>query len=162
MRRRRWACILLAASLFSGGWHTAFAYAQPQGGAAGWEAAVTAESKQAEGTRAESGQADTQAVGGQSETAQEENSRDSKAGDQQEGWPEETEGSYTYVVLADQTVKITKYQGSGWDVQIPSELGGHTVSCIGEYAFSSGSMAQVSLPEGVRVIEKYAFSQLQM
>ena len=159
MRRRRWACILLAASLFASGWHTAFAYARPQGGAAGWEAAVTAESKQAEGTRAESGQADTQAVGGQSETVQEENSRDSKAGDPQEGWQEETEGSYTYVVLADQTVKITKYQGSGWDVQIPSELGGHTVSCIGEYAFSSGSMAQVSLPEGVRVIEKYAFSQ---
>ena len=135
MRRRRWACILLAASLFASGWHTAFAYAQPQGGAAGWEAAVTAESKQAEDTQAESRQADSQAVGGQPGTAQEENGRDSGAGDLQEGQPEETEGGYTYVLLADQTVKITKYQGSGWDVQIPSELGGHTVSCIVEYAF---------------------------
>ena len=89
MRRRRWACILLAASLFASGWHTAFAYAQPQGGAAGWEAAVTAESKQAEDTQAESRQADSQAVGGQPGTAQEENGRDSGAGDLQEGQPEE-------------------------------------------------------------------------
>ena len=83
---------------------------------------------------------------------------------------ERTSGYYTYILLDDGTVKITGYYGPEKDVHIPSELDGHPVSIIGgnsrgydddhNYygAFNSKKYVEsVTIPDGVKTIERFAF-----
>ena len=95
---------------------------------------------------------------------------------------------YAYKVNADQTVTITKFLGpvdsanhvdstnnGPYDIEIPTELGGHTVTGLGEYSFSGYlSAAQsnepyqfgrnihsVTIPQSVTSIGDYAFSRCE-
>ena len=67
-------------------------------------------------------------------------------------------GEYTYHKLADGTVKITKYNGKAETLEVPGELGGKTVTGIGDYAFSDCvRLRSVSLPDSVTSIGQMAF-----
>ena len=43
------------------------------------------------------------------------------------------------------------------ELVIPAEIGGKPVTQIGEYAFSDAKITSVQIPEGIRIIGKYAF-----
>lgn len=70
-------------------------------------------------------------------------------------------GDYEYTILADGTVEISKYNGSGGDVTIPGTIDGKMVTSIGSYAFSpedsTVQISKVTIPESVTVIGEYAF-----
>ncbi len=69
-----------------------------------------------------------------------------------------TSGDYEYSVLDDGTAGITKYNGNGVDVTIPSMLDGYTVTSIGTSAFENHSnLTSVSIGNNVKVIEGFAF-----
>ncbi|MGN1047018.1 MAG: leucine-rich repeat domain-containing protein [Eubacteriales bacterium] len=74
----------------------------------------------------------------------------------------ETEGDFTYTVK-DGTAEITSYTGNADSLNIPSELGGYTVTSIGEKAFYKSSLgtvspAQIVIPSSVTSIGRYAFA----
>ncbi len=67
-------------------------------------------------------------------------------------------GEYTYHKLSDGTVKITKYNGKAETLEVPGELGGKTVTGIGDYAFSDCvRLRSVKLPDSVTSIGDLAF-----
>ena len=69
------------------------------------------------------------------------------------------EKEYSYQVLDNNTVKILQYEGLNPEVVVPDTLDGHTVSVIGEYAFSK-TMVQVTsvkLPDTVTALEDKVF-----
>ena len=67
-------------------------------------------------------------------------------------------GEYTYHKLPDGTVKITKYNGKAETLEVPGELGGKTVTGIGDYAFSDCvRLRSVKLPDSVTSIGQMAF-----
>ena len=56
------------------------------------------------------------------------------------------------------TGTITSYIGTGGAVEIPSTIGGTTVSAIGDYAFDGKStITSISIPDSVTSIGKWAF-----
>lgn len=58
----------------------------------------------------------------------------------------------------DSGVTITEYKGTGEDVKIPGEIGGKSVTKIGEVAFySCTSLTSVSIPDSVTTIGVSAF-----
>ena len=70
----------------------------------------------------------------------------------------ETYEDFEYEVLDDGTVEIKGYNGTGGDVDIPSEIDGKKVKRIGEYAFDSDqSIESIVIPDSVESIELYAF-----
>ncbi len=72
-----------------------------------------------------------------------------------------TSGDYTYVVLEDNTAKITKYNSAEEIVtlDIPSSLDDYTVSIIGSEAFAGVSTIKVvNFPETLVKIEPNAFT----
>lgn len=67
-------------------------------------------------------------------------------------------GSYAYELLEDNTAKITAYLGSESELLIPSELDGHTVTCLDSYAFfGCKSLTSVTIPDSVTRIDKFTF-----
>ena len=71
-----------------------------------------------------------------------------------------TSGDYTYKILEDGSVAITRYSGKEEELTIPSELNGLKVTTIGENAFNyCKSLVSVSIPEGVVSVEDAAFFQ---
>ena len=73
------------------------------------------------------------------------------------------EGDYTYSVLSDGTAKITKYNGTESNVTVPAELGGKTVSEIGEKAFQDNDeIESVTIPDGIKTIGTSAFADCDM
>ncbi len=67
-------------------------------------------------------------------------------------------GEYTYHKLPDGTVEITKYNGKAETLEVPGELGGKTVTGIGDYAFSDCvRLRSVKLPDSVTSIGDLAF-----
>ena len=73
----------------------------------------------------------------------------------------ETWGDYEYTVLEDGTVEITKYTGSGGEIEIPSEIDGKTVTGIGEFAFGScDGLINIYIPKTIKTVGKAAFSSL--
>lgn len=72
---------------------------------------------------------------------------------------ENKSGTYTYEVLSDKTVKITKYNADEETVNIPAELDGKAVTSIGEYAFFElEKTKKIIVSEGVTKIEDWAIS----
>jgi len=70
----------------------------------------------------------------------------------------ETDGDYTYEVLADGSAEITDYTGSAATLTIPSEIGGYKVTSIGRYAFSNcQTLTTVTIPDGVTSLKYEAF-----
>lgn len=70
----------------------------------------------------------------------------------------ETYGDFEYKVLDDGTVEISKYNGTGGEVSIPSEIDGKKVTSIGYIAFDScESLKSVTIPKSVESIEERAF-----
>lgn len=66
---------------------------------------------------------------------------------------------YTYSIISDTEVCITKYSGTDTDVSVPSEIDGYTVTKIGEKAFFRSTTVQnVVIPEGVTEIGEQCFS----
>lgn len=71
----------------------------------------------------------------------------------------ETSGDYDYKILSDGTAQITKYNGSGKTLVIPSTLGGKKVTSIGSSAFEiTVGLKSVTIPNGVTSIGYRAFS----
>jgi hypothetical protein len=73
-----------------------------------------------------------------------------------------TSGDYTYVVLEDGTIKITKYNGTSDEIErdLPSEIDGKTVTVIGKEAFAGAEgLTVVNFPTGLVKIEERAFAE---
>ena len=70
-----------------------------------------------------------------------------------------TYGDYEYSLINGGTeVKITGYSGSDTEIVIPSEIGGKTVTRIGNYAFRNCSgLTSIVLPDSLKTIGDYAF-----
>ncbi len=75
-------------------------------------------------------------------------------------WGSEDEGkSFTYIKKSDGTAKIQKYTGKRRYVTVPSEIGGLTVTEIGESAFADNDrIRSVSLPSSIKQIMAKAFA----
>ena len=68
--------------------------------------------------------------------------------------------TYTYTILTDDTIKITKYKGTDESIVIPSEIDGKKVTVIGSSAFYGfKSLKNIEIPDGITSIESYAFCQ---
>ena len=68
--------------------------------------------------------------------------------------------TYTYTILTDDTIKITKYKGTDESIVIPSEIDGKKVTVIGSSAFYGfKSLKNIEIPDGITSIENYAFCQ---
>ena len=72
----------------------------------------------------------------------------------------ETSGEYTYSINSDNlTCTITKYNGAGGDVTIPSSLDAYTVTAIGNNAFMEvTTLNNITIPNSVTSMGKQAFA----
>ena len=61
----------------------------------------------------------------------------------------ETSGDFEYIVHEDNTVTITNYIGAGGDVEIPSQIDGHTVDSIDMFTFATSVSMTLTIPETV-------------
>ncbi len=69
----------------------------------------------------------------------------------------EASGDYDYEIQED-GVEITKYNGNGGDVVIPSKINGEKVIGIGDWAFSEcTSLTSLTIPDSVSSIGDGAF-----
>src|SRR5690625_310753 len=66
-------------------------------------------------------------------------------------------GDYEYKENGSGTVTITNYNGAGGDVVIPEQLGGKSVTTIGNSAFEDKKITSIHIPESVTTIETGAF-----
>ncbi len=65
---------------------------------------------------------------------------------------------YKYVINKESnSITITKYLGDNATVWIPEEIGGYTVTAIGDKCFQKQSLTSVCIPETVRTIGNNAF-----
>ena len=72
----------------------------------------------------------------------------------------ETDGNFEYYVISEEekTCAITHYDGSAYELTIPSQLNGYTVTKIGDFTFSdSTSLERVIIPDSVTHIGSGAF-----
>lgn len=67
-------------------------------------------------------------------------------------------GSLSYKVLENNTIKITSFDDSVTEVEIPSEIDGCPVTTIGITAFLGKKLTSITIPEGITTIERSAFS----
>ena len=72
--------------------------------------------------------------------------------------PEKTEGDYSYTELEDGTVEITKYNGSESAVDIPAQIGGKSVTVIGDSAFYGNGAESITMPDTITAIYSNAFT----
>lgn len=71
-----------------------------------------------------------------------------------------TSGDFEYAVLSEEekTCAITQYNGSAYELTIPSQLNGYKVTSIGREAFCDcTSLGSVIIPDSVTSIKRYAF-----
>ena len=69
----------------------------------------------------------------------------------------ETSGDYEYELLEDGTAAITKYNGNGGDVSIPSIFGDYTVTSIGVSAFEQTGITRITIPSSIANIGECSF-----
>ena len=71
-----------------------------------------------------------------------------------------TDDGYYYKITEEETVTITKYDGTDTVLMIPDSIDGLSVTSIGERAFENcRNIESVTIPQGVEKIETYAFNQ---
>lgn len=69
------------------------------------------------------------------------------------------EQSWKWDEVEDDTIRVIEYIGTDTDVVIPSQINGKDVTVIGKKAFKKGqNIASLTIPYGVEIIEKGAFS----
>ncbi|MBQ3603813.1 MAG: leucine-rich repeat protein [Clostridia bacterium] len=72
---------------------------------------------------------------------------------------EYTEGNYTYTVSGGKAKIVSFPETAGGDIEIPSKLGGYTVTEIGSYSFyACTTLDSVVIPSTVTAIGNYAFA----
>ena len=82
----------------------------------------------------------------------------STLGSQIEASAETQSGDWEYSVTANKAT-ITRYTGDETAVEIPSEIGGYSVTSIGGYAFNNcTSLTSITIPNSVTSIGNWAFS----
>ena len=65
---------------------------------------------------------------------------------------------FTYTIRDDGTAVILKYKGNDKDVVVTSQIGGNTVTEIGQYAFEAAwDIETLTLPDTITVIGEQAF-----
>ena len=64
---------------------------------------------------------------------------------------------YSYKILADGTIEITRYSGMTTQIVIPGSIDGYVVTSIGREAFYKSNIESIIIPEGVTTIGKMAF-----
>ncbi len=64
---------------------------------------------------------------------------------------------FEFSLNSDNTVSVTKYNGSDTDIVIPSLFNGRAVTAIGERAFAKKRLQTVTFPETLTTIHKQAF-----
>ncbi len=69
----------------------------------------------------------------------------------------ETSGNYEYEINSDDTVTITKYNGTAKTLLLPSYLDGKKVTSIKGYAFNGSSVVTVTIPSTYTSIPGYSF-----
>ena len=70
-----------------------------------------------------------------------------------------TSGDYEYTLNDDGSASITKYNGEADALTVPAELDGHTVTSIGDSAFSRcDSLTTITLPDSVTSIGDEVFN----
>ena len=71
---------------------------------------------------------------------------------------EESYNDFSYMVLSDNTVEITKYNSSNTVVSVPAEINGRKVTSIGAKAFYGlKTITKIELPETINSIGEKAF-----
>ena len=71
-----------------------------------------------------------------------------------------TEDGFYYEVGDDGNVTITRYAGEGGDVTVPEEIGGNSVTAIGDHAFwKNQDVTSVTIPDNVTTIGDSVFSR---
>lgn len=69
---------------------------------------------------------------------------------------------YVYRVLEDGTAEVLRTRSVAQKLVIPSEIDGHTVTSIGEYAFDyNDSVTEVILPDTIKKINRCAFDNCE-
>lgn len=68
-----------------------------------------------------------------------------------------TSGAFSYKVLEDDTIKITDFDDSVTEVEIPAEIDGKKVTAIGNKAFFNAKITSVNIPDSVVSIGDEAF-----
>ena len=68
-----------------------------------------------------------------------------------------TDGEFTYELLEDSTCKITGYNGTSMDVEIPETIDGYAVTMIGDHAFQYDEITSVVFHDTIIRIGGYAF-----
>ena len=67
-------------------------------------------------------------------------------------------GDFKYIVDEDGNAQITRYIGDASILSVPSSIGDHTVTSIGQSAFSRCTgLTQISLPDSINSIDWWAF-----
>ena len=69
-----------------------------------------------------------------------------------------TEDGMKYSIYSDNTAEITRYTGKEPVVTVPAMIDGKPVIAIGNNAFDFTSITDVTLPDSIQVIRKWAFS----
>lgn len=69
-----------------------------------------------------------------------------------------SEGSFSYEIVNNSSVKITGYSGSNGDVTIPAQIEGFPVTEIGKGAFSNSGVTSIQFPSSLVKINESAFS----
>ena len=73
--------------------------------------------------------------------------------------PGEDENDYTYNVLDDGTIEITRYNGNEENVVVPAKIDGKKVTQIGNRAFEDNTtLINVTIPNSVTYISDWVFS----
>lgn len=71
----------------------------------------------------------------------------------------ETYGDYDYTLLADETVRIERYNGTDATVRVPSTLAGYKVTSLGEFAFyNCETLVSITIPDSITNIDDSALN----
>lgn len=71
----------------------------------------------------------------------------------------ENSGEFMYTVVSEQekTCKVWGCDSNAWDLTVPAELHGYTVTAIDREAFCGYSFGNIALPDTLKYIGRYAF-----
>ncbi len=75
--------------------------------------------------------------------------------------PDFEEGEFGFYRLNDKEVKVTVYNGTAKNVEVPKTVNGANVTVIGANLFQGKDVESVKIPETVTEIQKHAFSSCQ-